>query len=159
MTTMITCAFENGNPGELRHVTVDTLVVRDNQILLVKRAARFVEGGKWALPGGYVDRDETVTQAAKREVLEETGWRTATITLLAIRDDPDTPGDDRQNISFMYFATVSEKTGDADNESEDVQWFPLDKLPSSMQIAFDHQEIIDLYKQYLLEKFTLPVFN
>jgi len=70
---MITCTFENGNRASLRHVVVDNLVLQGDRILLVKRAVQLIEGGKWGLVGGFVDRDETIRQAAAREIMEETG--------------------------------------------------------------------------------------
>ena len=63
---MITCAFEDGHPARLRHVVVHAVVEREGALLLVRRAAHLLEGGKWGLPGGFVDRDETVAQGALR---------------------------------------------------------------------------------------------
>ncbi len=69
---MLTCFFENNAKASLRHVTVVAIIIRDRKILLVKRAARFLEGGKYCLPGGFLDRDETMAQGVAREVREET---------------------------------------------------------------------------------------
>ena len=85
---MINCEFENGNKASLRHVVVDNLVLKDGKILLVKRTGKLLEGGKWGLAGGYVDRDETVKEAAKREILEETGytkWKRSPYCALSMR--------------------------------------------------------------------------
>ncbi len=153
---MITCAFEDGNQALLRHVVVDTLVLQNNKILLVKRTAKLLEGGKWGLVGGFVDRDETTSQAAEREIHEETGWNVKDVTLLTIVDRPDRPNEDRQNISFVYFCTATEKTGEADWESDDQQWYSLDKLPSPEQLAFDHVSHIKTYQKYLKEALPLP---
>jgi 8-oxo-dGTP diphosphatase len=154
---MITCAFEDGNAATLRHVAVDTLVIKSNKILLVKRTAKLLEGGKWGLVGGFVERDETTMQAAAREVMEETGWQIKNLILLTINDQPDRPGEDRQNIALVYFGEATEKTGEADWESDDQQWFDWDKLPPDENIAFDHAANIKLYRKYLRENFTLPI--
>jgi ADP-ribose pyrophosphatase YjhB (NUDIX family) len=56
---MINCQFEDGCPVKLRHACVDVIVLRDNKILLLKRAAKYPgmpEVGKWGLVGGYMDR-------------------------------------------------------------------------------------------------------
>jgi ADP-ribose pyrophosphatase YjhB (NUDIX family) len=143
---MIQCTFEDGGQASLRHVTVDTLVLKDGKILLVKRTGRLLEGGKWALVGGFVDRDETTAQAAAREIHEETCWTVKDITLLKINDNPDRPKEDRQNISFVYVCQALEKTGEPDDESDDQQWFALDELPPAEQIAFDHFDNITFYK-------------
>lgn len=153
---MIDCIFEDGNRASLRHVVVDTLVLKDSKILLVKRAAKLLEGGKWGIVGGFVDRDETLAEAAAREVMEETGWQVKDITLFRIKDNPNRPGEDRQNVAFVYLATATEKTGEADWESDEQKWFGFDELPPEDQIAFDHAENIKLYQEYLKNPFTLP---
>jgi ADP-ribose pyrophosphatase YjhB (NUDIX family) len=154
---MITCAFEDGNEALLRHAVVDTIVIKDNKVLLVKRTAKLLEGGKWGLVGGFVERDETLAEAAAREILEETGWEVKDLTLLAINDKPDRPKEDRQNIAFVYFCTATEKTGEADWESDDQQWFAWSELPEEEQIAFDHAHNIKLYQRYVKESLSLPV--
>ncbi len=143
---MINCTFEDGNTANLRHVVVDGLVIVGNKILLIKRAAHLSEAGKWALVGGFLELDETTTEGFSREVYEETGWEVADITLLRVNDGVR-KGENRQNVSFVYVCTATKKTGEPDNESTEQRWFPLDKLPSIDQIAFDHAENIALYKQ------------
>ena len=149
---MINCEFENGNKASLRHVTADNLVIKDNKILLVKRAERLLEGGKWSLPGGFVDRDETIKEAVAREIMEETGYEVEGITLLRVIDAPNRRNDDRQNITFVHFCTAREKVGEADDESEQQQWFLLAELPPAREIAFDHMDFINLYKTLIKQK-------
>jgi 8-oxo-dGTP diphosphatase len=156
---MITCAFEDGNKGSLRHVVVDTLVLKDNKILLVKRTGKLLEAGKWSLAGGFVDRDETTAEAAAREVLEETGWQIADLVLLRINDNPNRPKEDRQNVCFVYFGTATEKTGEADWESDERKWFSWDELPNDTDMAFDHAENIKLYRNYVQDKRPLPLIG
>jgi ADP-ribose pyrophosphatase YjhB (NUDIX family) len=138
-------------------VTVGCLVIKDNEILLAKRAKGLLEAGKWCLLGGYCDRDETTMQTGVRETMEESGWVVRNLQLLRINDNPNRPHEDRQNIDFIYIAEAVEKTGEADWESEEVKWFPLNALPESSEIAFDHEDSIVLYKKYLQNKFALPV--
>ncbi len=156
---MITCKFEDGNKAFLRHVTVDTLVLQDGQILLGKRATKLLEGDKWGLVGGFVDRDETLKEAVAREVMEETGYKVTDITLLTVRDNPDRRHEDRQNISFVFVCRALEKTGESDWEVKEQKWFPLDKVPPESEIAFDHYENIRLYKNCLEKKIPLPVLR
>lgn len=143
---MIQCTFENGNAAQLRHAVVDALIIQDNKILLVKRAGHLRGGGKWAIPGGFVDRDETVAEAVMREVLEETGYTSDVQELFTVLDKPDRAGDDRQNISFVFAVNVIERVKDPDGESAAVQWFPLDALPEPADMAFDHLSIIWDYR-------------
>lgn len=143
---MITCTFEDGRSGSKRHVVVDVLVIKDAQVLMVKRASHLLfEAGKWGIVGGFVDRDETIMQAAAREVFEETGYRIHNLRLLTIRDNPDRPHEDRQNISFVFFCDAGKKEGMPDDESTEQKWFDLDKLPPIEEIAFDHYENIQDY--------------
>jgi len=157
---MINCTFENGKIGHLRHVAVDNVVIKDNQILLVKRSEKLsTEPGKWALPAGFMERDEYLQQAVEREIREETGYKVKDITLLTINHHPNQPHNDRQNICFVFFCEAVEKIGEKDWESSDVQWFNLDNLPDPSEVGFDHYDDILLYKRYMKENFALPLFK
>lgn len=154
---MITCTFEDGGKAAFRHVVADALVVRENEILLVRRAAFLSEGGKWALPGGYMNRDERVQDCALREAQEEAGWKCTVDRLFAVVDNPER-GDDRQNVGFIFIVTPVEEVQKPDHEVSELKWFPLDALPASAEIAFDHETILAAYKQYREEETPLPVF-
>ncbi len=160
---MITCQFENGNGAHLRHVTVNAIVVKDNKILLGKRGTYkgkpMLESGKWALIGGFMDRDENLEQAIRREILEETGWTITDLQLLRIKDNPDRPAEDRQNVEFVFIAQAAESEDMHDEEVSRLQWFALDGLPAKDTIAFDHADELELYKKYLEEKFSIPVIG
>lgn len=142
---MIICTFEDGGKGNLRHAIVDVLVVKDNKILMEKRSKNLVQGGKWGVIGGFVDRDETCEQAVSREVFEETGYRLKKITFFTIIDIPNRKNEERQNIAFVYICEPGEQEGEPDNESTEQKWFDLNALPNEEEIAFDHFEIINLY--------------
>ena len=144
---MIKCTFENGSKASLRHAIIDALVLNSkNQMLLVKRSKeKLLEGGKWALPGGFVERDETLEETVTREVREETGWEVKDLKLLRIIDNPNRPNEDRQNIAFVYVCRVVRKTGEADQESTEQRWFKLSKLPTKEEFAFDHLQDIEFY--------------
>lgn len=140
---MIECTFEKGNSAPLRHVVVDAIMVKDDKILLVKRADQLRGGGLWAIPGGFVDRDETTVEAIMREVLEETGYTSDVKDLLMIIDKPHRRGDDRQNVSFVYVVEPIFKVAEYDPEEvSELKWFDLYTLPKQDDIAFDHLEII-----------------
>ena len=81
---MITCRFENGRSATLRHVVVHAVVERGGALLLVKRAPTLSEGGKWGLPGGFLDRDERLVDGVLRELREETGWSGEVRALLRV---------------------------------------------------------------------------
>ena len=71
---MITCTFEKGFTAKLRHVVVHAIIEMDGKLLLEKRTGDLLESGKWSLPSGFLDRDETAAQGIIREVKEETGY-------------------------------------------------------------------------------------
>jgi len=156
---MINCTFENGNKASLRHVVIDALVLKDEKLLLVKRVDKLLEGGKWALVGGFADRDENLLETVEREIKEETGYTVKDITFLCVRHNPDRPHEDRQNISFVFFCTALDKVGESDWEVTDQQWFAFDKLPDKDMIAFDHMKNIELYQRYLNNEITIPLLQ
>jgi ADP-ribose pyrophosphatase YjhB (NUDIX family) len=59
------------------------VVFKDSKILLVKEVADY---GRWTLPGGWADVNETPSQAVVKEVLEESGFETQAVKLLAVYD-------------------------------------------------------------------------
>lgn len=154
---MITCTFENGNKASLRHVVVHAIVEKDGALLLVKRTGDLLESGKWSLPSGFLDRDETAAEGTIRELKEETGWDGEIISLFQIVTRPDRPHEDRQNVSFSFLIKPIAKTGERDGENSKVEWIPIDKLLPLSDFAFDHGETIGLYLKYRERHFTLPL--
>ena len=149
---MITCTFEDGGKGKLRHAVVNAIILKENNILLVKRAKKLTEGGRWGLVGGFMERDETLEQALRREVFEEVGYKLKKVNFFTVIDSPNRKGSDWQNINFIFVCEPGEREGKADWESTEQKWFDLNNLPKEAEIAFDHFEIINLY----LKNNTLP---
>jgi len=152
-------------------VTVDvvtfTLRGQDLQVLLIRRKhPPFAD--YWAIPGGFVQADESLEVAALRELEEETNVRDVYLEQLYTFGDPDRDPRTRV-ITVAYFALVPEtalpslRAGD---DAADAQWWSMYNLPP---LAFDHAEILDYaltrvrYKleysavgfELLPEKFTL----
>ena len=125
-------------------VTVDVVVftLQDHElhVLLVKRKHWPYEG-HWALPGGFINMNESIEQAARRELEEETGVRDIYLEQLYTfgepRRDPRT-----RVISIAYIALVSadKQTLRVSDESIDVRWFSVQRLPGLL--AFDHDLIL-----------------
>lgn len=157
---MITCTFEHGASTFLRHVTVNAILTKDGKILLGKRGTYkgrpLEEMGKWALIGGFVDRDENLEQAIRREIREECGCEIGTITLFHIKDNPDRKAEDRQNIEFVYIIEAISEPSGSDEEVTCLEWFAIDQLPPIEDMAFDHRDDLVLYKKYLSQPFPLP---
>ncbi|MEK9169424.1 MAG: NUDIX domain-containing protein [Patescibacteria group bacterium] len=160
---MINCFFENNDKAFLRHITVNAIIVKTNQILLGKRGAfngkPILESGKWGLLGGFFDRDENLVQAVKREVMEESGWEIKNIKLFRINDNPQRPKENRQNVDIVFIANTIKQTGKSDEEVTHLKWFDLNKLPVKEETAFDHGDNLELYKKYLKENFPLPILG
>jgi 8-oxo-dGTP diphosphatase len=148
---MIECKFEGGKKTtELRHVVMDALIWKKDKagkdkILLIKRAKDlYTQPGKWATPGGYLDKNETTQQGILREVQEETGFKSEIVSLFRIIDNPKRTGDlGRQNVSLVYFIKAIKKVQKADQESEKVKWMSFNEIKKiKTNLAFDHWQFI-----------------
>jgi 8-oxo-dGTP diphosphatase len=155
---MINCIFENGGKASLRHVTVVAIARNtEGKILLTKRAQHLLRGGKWTIPGGFLDRDESTSEGVKREIREETGLTTSDIILFRI-NDAERPKEDRQNVDFIFLATVNGKLKE-DIETIGFKWVDEKTLPPDEDFAFDHRESILKYFQHLKEPLQLPIIG
>ncbi len=133
-------------------VTADVLVVsRDPkpQVLLVRRKHEPF-AGMWALPGGFVNIDEDLEAAARRELEEETGVQTRKLIQLHTFG---TPGRDPRGrtISVVYLTEIDKakiKPHAADDAAE-VGWHSLAHPPA---LAFDHAKILACARRYLQRK-------
>lgn len=121
-----------------RGLTIDAVIVRDGKILLIKRGNEPFKNF-WALPGGYVDWDETVEDAVKREVAEETGLMVTKLELIGVFSKPERHP--KQCVSVAYVTQTNREVKVGDDATE-FQWASLDKLP---ELAFDHKMIIEKY--------------
>ncbi|HMP78458.1 MAG TPA: NUDIX hydrolase [Pirellulaceae bacterium] len=125
-------------------VSVDLVIVRPvadgSEALLIRRGHDPFEGC-WALPGGFMDIDETLEAAACRELLEETSVRVSPDQLVQVgafsRIDRDPRG---RVISVAFLAQVpSETVARAGDDARETAWHHLNRLPP---LAFDHAEIV-----------------
>lgn len=125
-------------------VTVDVLIFTikngELKVVLVKRGAWPYEG-KWAIPGGFVKMDESLEEAARRKLLEETGVKDVYLEQLYTFGDPQRDPRTRV-ITVTYFALTPEGNLNlhSSGQIEDTQLFPTNNLP---ELAFDHKQIID----------------
>jgi len=126
-------------------VTVDSVVfLKDNdnplKLLLVKRGNEPYKDA-YALPGGFPEMDELLADAAKRELLEETGLSGVSLRQLATFDaiGRDPRG---RNIAVVHygFTSPSNCTLKAGDDAAEAEWHPMNELPP---LAFDHKEVID----------------
>jgi 8-oxo-dGTP pyrophosphatase MutT (NUDIX family) len=104
---------------------VRVLLVRDGQVLLVKHTYR----PEWHMPGGGVDRGESLEQAARREALEEAGATLGNVELLGVYSNFWNRRTDHVAVFVCTRFSVSEEH---DWEIEQLRWFPLDQLPADL---------------------------
>ena len=108
------------------------------EILLIERLNN-PYAGCWALPGGFVDENEDLPDAAARELREETS-----LTGIALQQFGafGRPGRDPRGhtitVAYWGICNTPEKAAAAD-DAKTLRWFPLSQLPP---LAFDHAEII-----------------
>jgi ADP-ribose pyrophosphatase YjhB (NUDIX family) len=98
--------------------------------------------GKWAFPSGFVDAGEVVEDAARREVLEETGVHVAIDGLIGVYSEPGNPV-----VFIAYAGHVERGEATAGDEAFEVGWFDVDALP---ELAFPHdQQIIEDWRRLI----------
>jgi 8-oxo-dGTP diphosphatase len=130
-------------------VTVDivifTIQSEELKVLLVKRGIPPFKG-QLALPGGFVHEDESLDEAAMRELREETGVSDVYLEQLYSFGEPGR--DPRERIiTVAYYALISADRSQlaAGTDTTEAAWWPVSKLPA---LAFDHRKILD----YALER-------
>ncbi|MCG8568951.1 MAG: NUDIX hydrolase [Spirochaetes bacterium] len=127
-------------------VTVDCVVFgldleeKNLKVLLIKRKLKPFKNN-WALPGGFVNMNENLENAAKRELAEETGLTNIFLEQLYTFGEVDRDPRTRV-ITVGYYALVKmdHLILHADSDAEDAAWFSIDDLPI---LAFDHKMIMD----------------
>ena len=124
-------------------VTVDLVIIagneNDREILLIKRKHEPYEG-MWALPGGFVDENEDLIDAAMRELKEETGIDNVALEQIGAFGKPgrDPRG---HTVDVAYLAQINSIVEvNAGDDAADAKWFLVDNLP---KLAFDHEIIIE----------------
>jgi ADP-ribose pyrophosphatase YjhB (NUDIX family) len=131
------------DPTELG-LSVSALVYRGREILLMRRS----DNGFWSLPGGFVEIGESVAEAARREVLEETGWTVELGRLVGVYSDPKTQvvdygrkkgagaggGDRRIHVVNLCFEARAIAPGEATtpDESLEIGFFDPRALPEPL---------------------------
>jgi len=120
-------------------------ILETTYVLIIERGREPFKN-KWALPGGFIEMDETLETACKRELLEETGLSVDKMnqfkTYDAIDRDPR-----HRTISVIHYTELNEKIevlgGD---DAARAAWFPVSDLP---ELAFDHRQILEEFFEFL----------
>ncbi|MGH2601445.1 MAG: NUDIX hydrolase [Dehalococcoidia bacterium] len=136
--------------------SANAVVLNDaGEFVLIRRT----DNGNWALPGGAMDPGESMTQAAVREVEEETGIRCEETGLVGVYTNPrhvilyTGNNEVRQEFSLVYTARAISGAPRPSNESSDVRWVRREEIDNysmhpSMRQRIDHY-LADLDAPYL----------
>ena len=125
-------------------LTVDAAVFRQREgkteILLIRRDRPPFEG-QWALPGGFVDMDETLEEAVARELEEETNITGVELKQLhafsTLGRDPR-----GRTISVVFWGVLKDgQKATAGDDAREANWFDINDLPG---LAFDHREVVEM---------------
>ena len=123
-------------------MTADCVVIANEmqpKVLLVERGNEPFKGC-WAIPGGFMNMDETAEQCAIRELKEETGLEVEFVRQIGTysKVDRDPRG---RTISVAYLAVIdAEEDVTGQDDAAKAAWWPIDALPP---LAFDHDEIME----------------
>ena len=134
-------------------LTVDCVVFGFDEgelkVLLIQRGLEPFKG-RWALPGGFVRVEETVEEAARRELEEEAGLKNVFLEQLYTFGEIDRDPRERV-VSVAYYALVklSDHRARAATDAAEAEWFPISKVP---ELAFDHQKILQTALERLKSK-------
>lgn len=147
-------------------VTVDLIALRFNkepkklQILLVKRK-HWPYKGMWAMPGGFVDENETINHAVIRETKEETNVDLTNEIIIRLPAVSKKDRDPRTwvitNPNIVLFKQDSQTESVAGDDAAETEWVDVclsdDRLQIDKQLAFDHYDIIERALRYLKSDF------
>ena len=131
-------------------VTADIAIFSNNtenpQVLLIQRGNDPFKG-QWALPGGFIEMDETLVASAARELKEETGLSVPELTQFRTYGDPGRdPRGRTVTVIFYGFVNPDEVTIAGGDDAAEARWFPIDQLPA---LAFDHKKIVSELIEFL----------
>ena len=134
-------------------LTVDCVVFgldeNDLKVLLIERGIEPF-AGKWALPGGFVSPEESLEDAAIRELREETGVENVFLEqLYTVGDVKRDPRERVVTVAYYALVNLQEHAVEAATDANNAAWFELEDLP---ELAFDHNMILDMALKRLQSK-------
>lgn len=141
--------YDYPRPAVTTDICLFTVVDDDLRILLVRRGLEPFKGA-WALPGGFLQEDETLDQCAARELREETSVAGAHLEAFATFSEPKR--DPRHRVvtaAYLALVPATDHALQSGSDADDAQWHSMQRLP---KLAFDHADIIAAARRALTGK-------
>ena len=121
------------------------VIIHNERGLLLVQRAHPPHVGWWCLPSGYMEWEESPSQSAKREALEETGLVVEIDALFDLYSGDDDP---RTNaVLALYLARIVGGTLAPGDDAQDASFFPLENLPDNIAFAAHRLAIADLRRR------------
>jgi len=146
--------YEYPHPAVTVDIVIFTIEDDDLKVLLIQRGNEPFKG-EWALPGGFVEINESLRRAAWRELKEETGVNAAFLEQFGAFGHPDR--DPRERIiTIAYYALISAERLEiqANSDAQDARLFSMNELP---ELATDHPRILSRAYERVKDKIDDPV--
>ncbi len=136
----MTYTYEYPRPAVTVDLVIFTIADNDLKVLLIRRGGEPFKN-RWALPGGFVEIDESLEKAAARELKEEAGVTNVYLEQLFTFGEPKRDPRGRV-ISVSYFALVDaeQQRIRAASDATEAEWRSVFNPP---KLAFDHKKILD----------------
>ena len=141
--------YDYPRPAVTTDICLYTVVEDDLRILLIRRGGEPFKGA-WALPGGFLQENETLDQCAARELREETGVLGAHLEAFATFSEPKR--DPRYRVvtaAYLALVPAADHALQSGSDADDARWHSMDRLPD---LAFDHATIIRVARAALIAK-------
>ncbi len=128
-------------------VDVRGAIFRDNRVLLVRERS----DGKWTLPGGWADVNETPAEAVEKEILQESGYIAKAVKLAAVYDrrKHNVPASVFYIWKLFFICEITGGSPQLSNETDGVEFFPLDALPELSTGRTVASQIMSMYAHHM----------
>ena len=124
-------------------------IIDDDRILMLKR----MDNGKWTLPGGTMELNESLIDCAVREVREETGLNVKVTDVIGTYTDPDirieySDGEVRREFTIVYYGIASNSDVIIDDESSTYAWIPVSEVERYPMAKSQQKRVRDVLRFY-----------
>ena len=154
MSDDLTYHYKYPHPSVAIDVVVFSIVQSALRLLLIERAHDPFKG-YWALPGGFLNIDESAEIGAKRELCEETGVKIDALNQFHVFTEPNRDPRERV-ISIAYYSLTGYLPLLAGDDANNAAWFDLESLP---KLAFDHEKIFHSAALNLYRDLSFPTIE